>query len=95
MGFGIEWRENRPEGAVFVGGRGTCRRTAAACTDGTRSRAAEEREVPQTMPMCRHVNSVFSNGGSMERQLCDIQRMMNQQTALLMELLQAVREKQN
>lgn len=81
-----------------MAGRGNGRGRSAACTDGVRA-GAEEREVRQEMPMCRHVHSLPANGG-MERQLCQLQqmlceqnRMLCEQNRMLCELLQIVRER--
>lgn len=75
-----------------MAGRGNCRRTAAACTDGVRTGAAEEREVRQEMPMCRHVHSLPTDGGT-ERQLCELQRLLCEQNRMLCELLRVIRER--
>ena len=78
-----------------MAGRRNCRSTAAACTDGAQGSAVEEREGQQVMPMCRHVNPLPTTGGcrGVERQLCDIQRLLYQQNGLLAELLQVMRER--
>lgn len=46
------------------------------------------------MPMCRYVNSVGRSFGcsNMERQLCQISQMLDQQGRMLAELLREVRE---
>lgn len=76
-----------------MAGRGNCRRTTAACTGSTQGREVEEREVQQTMPMCRHVNLTPDRmGGSMERQLCELRQLMCDQNRLLEELLRVTRE---
>ena len=77
-----------------MAGRGNCRGTGTACTEGVRAGAAEEREVRLEMPMCRHVNPLPTGGcRGVERQLCELQQLMCQQNRLLCELLQAMRER--
>ena len=77
-----------------MAGRRNCRRTAAACTDAAQVSEREERGAQQTMQMCRHVNPLPTAGcNGMERQLCDIQRLMCQQNAMLTELMQMLRDR--
>lgn len=56
--------------------------------------ATEVRAEEETMPMCRYVNSVGRSFGcnNMERQLCQISQMLDQQGRMLAELLREVRE---
>ena len=70
--------------------------------NGSRPAGKAVREEPETavqaaeetMPMCRYVNSVGRSFGcsNMERQLCQISQMMDQQGRMLAELLREVRE---
>ena len=56
--------------------------------------ATAVRAEEETMPMCRYVNSVGRSFGcsNMERQLCQISQMLDQQSRMLAELLREVRE---
>ena len=73
-----------------MAGRRTCRRTTAACTREARAGVTEEREEQREMPMCRHVHPLPSDRG-VERQLCELQRLMCEQTRMLSELLRETR----
>lgn len=71
-----------------MAGRRNCRGTATACTRVVRE--AEEGEVRQEMPMCRHVHPLPTDGGT-ERQLCELLQLTCEQNRMLGELLQVMR----
>ncbi len=50
-------------------------------------------QTAEEMPMCRYVNTVGRSFGcsSMERQLCQISQMLDEQSRVLAELLREVR----
>lgn len=56
---------------------------------------SQTQELGEDMPMCRHVNPIATTIGccSVEKQLWELNQVLDYQNKILVELLQAVRER--
>lgn len=82
-------------GALAAGSRAASRAGNAAQEEEADCVRNETQAVAEDMPMCRHVNPISTTIGccSMEKQLWELNQILDYQNRILVELLQAVRER--
>lgn len=82
-------------GALAAGSLAASRAEQTAQEEEVFSACNETQELGEDMPMCRHVNPIATTIGccSVEKQLWELNQVLDYQNKILVELLQAVRER--
>lgn len=79
--------------AGTAGGKGVGRTAGSASVEEQESCAQNMQQ--ENIPMCRHINPISTTTGccSVEKQLWELNQVLDYQNKILVELLQAVRER--
>lgn len=81
--------------ALAAGSLAASRAEQTAQEEEVFSLCNETQELEEDMPMCRHVNPISTTIGccTVEKQLWELNQVLDYQNKILVELLQAVRER--